>query len=232
MATAAQITANRSNATQSTGPRTAEGKAKSAFNRAKHGLSSREFIVDDESRQEFAEFMESLYAELQPVGVLELDLFRNFAHASWTLRRCRVADTQIDAMFKRPCGGSLLDINSADRIKLLDLYVRRAERTYFRVLQELRRVQTERHYRLNVDEILEVPPTPKEEAASPLAASHSISRTCVNFSKEIDRSRSQARMEEVRDYIDGPLPFATAVLPAPKKEQTNPIAPVRQVAAG
>jgi hypothetical protein len=232
MATAAQITANCTNATQSTGPRTIEGKLKSARNSAKHGLSSREFIVDADSQQEFTGFMESLHAELQPIGALELDLFRNLAHAAWTLRRCRIADAKIDAMFNRTGGCALLDINAADHLKLLDLYTRRAERSYFRVLQELRRVQTERHFRLNVDEILEVPPTPKEEAPSPLAESHATTGTCVTFAREFHRARNQAQFDAVRDFIDGPLPRATAVLPAPAKEQTNPIPLNHHTAAG
>ena len=45
MATAAQCLANHANAQLSTGPRTGQGKARSAQNHLSHGLSSREFIV-------------------------------------------------------------------------------------------------------------------------------------------------------------------------------------------
>jgi hypothetical protein len=45
MATAAQIHANRANAQKSTGPRTAEGKAKVAQNAVQHGLLAQRTIV-------------------------------------------------------------------------------------------------------------------------------------------------------------------------------------------
>ena len=49
MASDAQIEANRANAQKSTGPRTAEGKAKVAPNAIKHGLLAEQVVVKDEA---------------------------------------------------------------------------------------------------------------------------------------------------------------------------------------
>ena len=45
MATAAQIQANQHNAQLSTGPRTAEGKARSAANSTRHGFCSQSVLL-------------------------------------------------------------------------------------------------------------------------------------------------------------------------------------------
>ena len=71
MATAAQIAANQTNAQSSTGPRTEEGKARSAQNATKHGLTSRQFVIAPHQREEFDELQSSLLAELAPQGAVE-----------------------------------------------------------------------------------------------------------------------------------------------------------------
>jgi hypothetical protein len=53
MATTAQILANQQNAQKSTGPRSPEGKAASAQNAAKHGLSSAFRVLQHEDQDEF-----------------------------------------------------------------------------------------------------------------------------------------------------------------------------------
>ena len=47
-ATKAQIRANRENAKKSTGPRTAEGKARVSLNALKHGLLARDTVLPTE----------------------------------------------------------------------------------------------------------------------------------------------------------------------------------------
>jgi hypothetical protein len=71
MATIKQIDANRRNALQSTGPKTAEGKAAVALNAMKHGLPSRELLLPGENGAAFAELAENLRAQVAPVGALK-----------------------------------------------------------------------------------------------------------------------------------------------------------------
>jgi hypothetical protein len=67
-----QAEANRHNATKSTGPRTAAGKAVVALNGIKHGLLSREVLIKGESEADLVDFGKRLRRQLAPVGELEL----------------------------------------------------------------------------------------------------------------------------------------------------------------
>ena len=144
MASAAQIAANQANARRSTGPRTAEGKAASARNATSHGLSSADFVILAGQEEEFSAFIDALRAEIQPAGAIEHELFAQHAHAAWTLRRCRRAEvaSQLDSV----CDGAdpLLASELANQLKRIDLYMRRAERTFHKTLKELRTFQTNR----------------------------------------------------------------------------------------
>ncbi len=147
MATEAQIAANRANAQLSTGPKTAEGKARSSKNNLKYGLSSKEFVVLPGEEQTVKDWITGLHDEIQPCGALEVDVFRQLAHASWTLHRCRQAEVQ-SFHNQRHKGYDILAYPvSEDALKLIDLYTRRAERAYHRALKELKNLQTERQLR-------------------------------------------------------------------------------------
>jgi hypothetical protein len=144
MATAAQIAANRANAQHSTGPKTEEGKARSSQNNFRSGLTSRELVVLPGQEDLFVQWITSLDDAIQPCGALEFDVFRQLAHASWTLHRCRQAEVQ-SFNNQRHKGYDILAYPvSEDTLKLIDLYTRRAERSYQRALKELKNLQTDR----------------------------------------------------------------------------------------
>ena len=85
MATEKQIAANRANAPRSTGPRTAEGKARSAENSLVHGLTAQQVVISIEDRCAYEELRATLIAEHRPVGAQEL--FENYAVTLERLRR-------------------------------------------------------------------------------------------------------------------------------------------------
>ncbi len=66
MTTEAQISANRSNAHKSTGPRTPEGKAVVAQNAIKHGLLAQDVIIKGEDPGQFELYRDGMLAELAP----------------------------------------------------------------------------------------------------------------------------------------------------------------------
>ena len=68
MTTEKQIAANRRNATNSTGPRTSEGKQRVSRNALTHGLLSRQVVLQDEDREQFCEFQRRMLVDLAPVG--------------------------------------------------------------------------------------------------------------------------------------------------------------------
>ena len=137
MASQAQIDANRVNAQHSTGPRTEDGKARSSRNALKHGLNAKEFFVPDDEQQEFAELGDSLAEELHLQTALEQNLFSHILHAAWTLHRVRRMESEILATSPDPLTG-----DDARRLELLARYHTRAERSYHRNLNELRRHST------------------------------------------------------------------------------------------
>jgi hypothetical protein len=73
MSTAAQIKANRQNAKKSTEPKTDEGKATVSQNAVKHGLFA-ESVIKGENEAEYEAFHDEMFAELAPVGMVELML--------------------------------------------------------------------------------------------------------------------------------------------------------------
>lgn len=99
MSTLAQIEANRENATYSTGPKSPEGKALIRRNALKHGLLSKEVVIQDgegkENKAEFRTLLHSLWDYLQPEGPVEEILVERIATSYWRLRRvlkCEVGE--------------------------------------------------------------------------------------------------------------------------------------------
>ena len=156
MTSPAQAAANQANAQFSTGPRTEEGKARSAQNARKHGLTARDLVLRDDERQEFEGLQASLIAELDPQGAIETLTFNQLLHAAWNLQRYRrlEADLQVNGL------DPLLDDSAAQTLERLSRYAARAERAYYRAIKELRALQTNRGLRaikLSPEEAAQVP---------------------------------------------------------------------------
>jgi len=138
MATPAQILANRQNAEKSSGPVTAEGRARVSQNATKLGLFSVANFVRPEEQQTFREFESGYLTELSPDSSLEQTLAREIIHAAWRLRRC--ANLEI-------APPDDMTSEELDRLQTsIDRARAAAQRTFHRSLKELRRLQTERVY--------------------------------------------------------------------------------------
>ena len=87
MSTDHQIAANRANARLSTGPRTANGKARSASNNLRHGLASGRLILPGEDPADFDELVEGLRAEYDPATPTESQLILRMAQNFWLSQR-------------------------------------------------------------------------------------------------------------------------------------------------
>jgi hypothetical protein len=94
---AKQLAANRRNAKKSTGPRTKRGSAVSRMNALKHGILSRQVLVEGlhyrESSEELKKLHERLWDSLQPEGPLEEMLVDQIVTAHWRLRRALTAES-------------------------------------------------------------------------------------------------------------------------------------------
>jgi hypothetical protein len=87
MATDRQIEANRNNAQLSTGPRTLEGKQRSAKNAVTHGLAAKDAIIPGEDRADYDDLLLSYGQVFGPSDPYEHTLIRQMADAEWRLRR-------------------------------------------------------------------------------------------------------------------------------------------------
>jgi len=94
---AKQVEANRRNGGKSTGPKTPEGLAVSKMNALRHGILSKEVVVQGrvirESRREFAALHQRFWDHLMPVGPVEEMLVDQIVTAQWRLRRALTAES-------------------------------------------------------------------------------------------------------------------------------------------
>jgi hypothetical protein len=108
MATEKQIAANRANASKSSGPKSAIGKAKVSRNSTRHHLLAKSFLLKSECSARFKAFVESFYAEYNPITPTETALVDTMATARWRLiRMSNLEASIIDHEY-------VLDADSAD----------------------------------------------------------------------------------------------------------------------
>ncbi len=154
---AKQVAANRRNAALSTGPRTPVGKARSAANATKHGLTSRRVTLADEDETRFRNLRVSLIHELGAVGELEQLLVYRLAATLWRLNRVPGLEAELFGTLRArllgedaglggawqtdggPAGGS-----GGGGLLRLTRYETALERSATRLLEQLRRLQRQR----------------------------------------------------------------------------------------
>jgi hypothetical protein len=94
MSTQRQIDSARRNGALSRGPKTAEGRLKSALNSTKHGLSSKKlFVLSNECEEAFSDTLAAVTAQFLPQTQLEHDICVEMAHARWRIRRLWIVET-------------------------------------------------------------------------------------------------------------------------------------------
>ncbi|MBL8216202.1 MAG: hypothetical protein JNK87_36115 [Bryobacterales bacterium] len=213
MSTAAQIAANQANAQHSTGPQTAAGKASTAQNARKHGLSSKSFVILPGQEEAFTEFEAGLLEEFQPEGIYQGILFKEILHAAWNLERCHNAEAQLHAEAADPNIDPLLVEANASKLRLIALYASRAERSLAKAAKELRRLRTEARYRAEQ--------RANDTDISPLVDTQVIDKhVAVNLAK-----LQHAALNQVRAIMEAPTPgdFINKTGPNNVPGQTKPM---------
>lgn len=150
-----QLEANRQNAKLG-GVKTKEGKAVSKYNALKHGLLSKEVLLDGEDEKMLVEVGKKLRAELDPQTELELVLVDRITANVWRLRRVmQIEREMIDDdrhttdFMDRPKEMTLgeafsYDFVNCDTYGKLIRYETSIERGIYRALHELQRIQAAR----------------------------------------------------------------------------------------
>lgn len=176
MTTEAQVAANRRNAQQSTGPRTAEGKRRVARNAVTHGLDCGAVLLPGEDAAAFAQYRAAMVADHQPVGAEEQDCVERMVAAQWRIRRLWQAEAEIHGQagqrlgFKPNAGTAVLfDLQNEKGFAYLDRKEAALTRAYERASRRLQELQDLRRkgVRHVIEEEQEAPEAaPATEAAS------------------------------------------------------------------
>ena len=163
MATEAQINANRRNALKSTGPRTPEGKARSAQNALKHGLAaiSPHAFLAVEDKPAFERLLAGYMRIYNPQHADEVDLLVDAAYCKWRQQRLWNTDTQLvemaiainqqDLQRQLPKANAAAHVANATALcsphaQLNRRYEAQLHRQYLRNLALLRELQAERQH--------------------------------------------------------------------------------------
>src|SRR5258708_34417206 len=131
----ARLAANAANAQHSTGPRTAEGQARSSQNARTHGLTARDLVIAPDEREEFEELRNDYQTAVKPQDGIQQSLFEELVGAAWNLRRVRRKEVEL-------CSNTVMEDEELE--KKLDRLARhkaRIERTFHRSLKQLKALQ-------------------------------------------------------------------------------------------
>ncbi|HEX7363050.1 MAG TPA: hypothetical protein VF283_21385 [Bryobacteraceae bacterium] len=144
MATPKQIAANRRNAEKSTGPKSAETKAKVAQNGVKHGLCGRFRVLPElEKQEDYDALLNQLMEDEQSVGQAEIELVVEMAEHTWLSNRALRFQNQCFALEpKSPEQVKKGEIPVGVDLTYLEYYVRyhaAQDRAYQRASAELQK---------------------------------------------------------------------------------------------
>jgi hypothetical protein len=147
------------NTNQSTGPRTPEGKVRSALNALRHGLTGRTIVMPYEDMNQYHIFCRRLFQTLAPETPLEEQYAQTFCDAQWRLNRARsLEDAMLSLGHSEEAGQFETEhvqvhaVLTAARVFRddsksflnLSLYEQRLHRTLDKTLRELKALQAER----------------------------------------------------------------------------------------
>jgi hypothetical protein len=144
----ARAAASRKNGAKSGGPKSAEGKARSAQNALKHGLCAEEFVVlHDEDEQAFATLETSILEELAPQGALQRFLAGRIVRAAWRLERAeRIEIELLEERMDRDGDLALALIRDGNGTRSIDTLMRyrgSAQAEFYKALRTLKALQAE-----------------------------------------------------------------------------------------
>ncbi|HLK69713.1 MAG TPA: hypothetical protein VKU19_40065 [Bryobacteraceae bacterium] len=132
-----------------TGPRSAEGKARSSMNAMKTGIYAKSLLIPGEDRAHLDALTAEYYQRYRPAAPEQRDLVDILIRSTWTLRRLAVAEAQLYAYEMNKAYspseeapiGQAFDL--ADRtLGRLHRIVNSVQRNYRDALRDLERIQS------------------------------------------------------------------------------------------
>jgi hypothetical protein len=132
-----QILANTQNGRLGAGCKTEEGKAASARNATRHGLTSKTVVLAGEDQAEFDELLEGYALQYSPANPEQRFLIQQLAESEWRLRRARGLET---TFFNQHSDEEILNNREvADSLARLTRYETAIERSYYKALREVQK---------------------------------------------------------------------------------------------
>jgi hypothetical protein len=212
--------------THATGPRTAEGKARSSQNSRKHGLSAINLNVLPKEQAEFDTYQNELLDQIKPQSGLQADLFRQLVHAGWSLIRLERYEFEILQQ------GNPFDSPEAQaKLDRLERYRAAHRRAYARLLAEMRKLQTDASLWFVTHPAVQV----TKDRSFPLAnpASSNFNKRILELSDQLrlaDSSRrAESRAMALQDHFDktnSPEPASRFVASDPTNFRLTPLTSV------
>jgi hypothetical protein len=165
MSTQAQIDANRQNAKKSTGPKTEEGRAKSAANSTRHGLTANPTTIlenNPHERSQYDTLKAKLLKQCLPEGELELQAFERYVFALFQADRARKLEIDAQTRWSNEPNNEIFFTQMERLLKLGAAQERRADRA----LKEFTKLQRDRILAMDIhtevyllDKTLDIPAT-------------------------------------------------------------------------
>lgn len=149
-----QTIANVRNSKKSTGPKSDNGKKIVSLNAVKHGLLSGRTLLPDENNKMFERFASNLYKSLLPIGELEILFVERIVSCAWRLRRVLKVELGLFEIginnFLREHDGLGEPFEGyqggrASTFSKLSRYETAIERSLYKALHELQRIQATRN---------------------------------------------------------------------------------------
>jgi hypothetical protein len=227
----------RLNGAKSSGPKTGAGKARSAMNAVKHGLSgARMAVLNNENDEAFQELFRDFIMKFQPQDAVEHECVLQAAIARWRLRRiwqieAALFDAQMDSQAEqlrrqfesfdegtRQALAFKAMADDSNSLSLLNRYERTISREYDRALKALDRARAESKYQpptgdLELTTLAEQPESvaaPAPEVAAAPAAPQQIEkqRNEPNAPITLPSHSSESRPLIAQDPANPSLPRA------------------------
>ncbi len=144
---------------KSTGPRTEEGKKRSAMNATRHGLTGRTIVMPYEDMDAYHSFCKELFESLAPETPLERQYAQTFCDTQWRLNRALSIEDSLYALGHFEAAGRIETEHPQVHAALtaarvfrddsksfvnLTLYEQRLQRTLDKSLKQLQALQAER----------------------------------------------------------------------------------------
>jgi hypothetical protein len=154
--------ANKANAQHSTGPRTEAGKQRSRLNALRHGLTGQTVVLPTEDHSAYQRHAQSFLDDCRPKGAIETQLVQSLIDTSWRMNRAAAVETNLFSLgitemedrirANHPEAEAALAMALAFRehtpaFSNISIYCQRLARQFERTLDQLRKIQDERHTR-------------------------------------------------------------------------------------